>query len=355
MIVDFLNSRKEELFKQINQDSRIIIWGAGQLTPLAINLLDNTDNVSVVDINPCKQNNMVFSDKVYEVKGPDRIKWDEYNENDILIICTLYRAQVCESLETLKFMGKVFWVYALDNPYLYSSKDNELFKQKLDWLKSIMCDDESIRTLDGIYNNRISDEPYYGNVMSKEKQYWCGILPVRDNAIYIDGGVFDGADIDSFLKYQNGNFDKIIGFEMCDENYKNSVLKYQDDRIEVLNCGLWNEKKQFRYNNVNSASVIDDNGEFEAKFDAIDNVIEPGTKITLIKMDIEGSEVAALNGAKRTITECKPDLAICLYHNANDIWEIPELIHSMCPGYKYYVRHYMEDYTETVLYAVYNE
>lgn len=40
-----------------------------------------------------------------------------------------------------------------------------------------------------------------------------------------------------------------------------------------------------------------------------------------IKMDIEGSEMAALMGAKETIKRHKPYLAICVYHRKNDLTE----------------------------------
>lgn len=41
-------------------------------------------------------------------------------------------------------------------------------------------------------------------------------------------------------------------------------------------------------------------------------------KINFIKMDIEGAEVEALRGAERLIEKCRPKLAVCTYHNAED-------------------------------------
>ena len=75
--------------------------------------------------------------------------------------------------------------------------------------------------------------------------------------------------------------------------------------------------------------------------------------ITFIKMDIEGSEIPALRGAKEIIETQKPKLAICVYHKPEDIWEIPELILDYVPEYRLYLRHYSITYTETVLYAIY--
>ncbi len=45
-------------------------------------------------------------------------------------------------------------------------------------------------------------------------------------------------------------------------------------------------------------------------------------------------------------------VATTLYHKAEDIWELPTMILSLCPDYKLYLRHYSFTAAETVLYAV---
>ena len=74
--------------------------------------------------------------------------------------------------------------------------------------------------------------------------------------------------------------------------------------------------------------------------------------ITFIKMDIEGAEYKALQGAEQIIRENKPNLAICLYHKPEDVFEIPQLILNYRPDYRFLVRHYWLREYETVLYAV---
>ncbi len=75
--------------------------------------------------------------------------------------------------------------------------------------------------------------------------------------------------------------------------------------------------------------------------------------VTFIKMDIEGSEVAALRGAEEILRTKKPQLAICVYHKTSDFWEIPSLIREGGLNYKLYLRHhYNRNCWGTVLYAV---
>lgn len=73
---------------------------------------------------------------------------------------------------------------------------------------------------------------------------------------------------------------------------------------------------------------------------SIDGYVPPEERITLIKMDIEGAEFAALKGAEKTIRKYRPRLAISIYHNPADYWRLCELIHQFCPEYKFAVRHH---------------
>ena len=71
-------------------------------------------------------------------------------------------------------------------------------------------------------------------------------------------------------------------------------------------------------------------------------------------MDIEGSEKFALEGSKRLI-ENNSVLAVSVYHLAEDIWKIPLIIMNLNPNYKFYkffLRHYSDINTETVLYCI---
>ena len=78
-------------------------------------------------------------------------------------------------------------------------------------------------------------------------------------------------------------------------------------------------------------------------------------QVTFIKMDIEGSELKALEGAEKTIKRHKPKLAICIYHKPMDVIEIPSYIMRLVPEYKFCIRQYTSRMWETVLYAIAEE
>lgn len=74
-------------------------------------------------------------------------------------------------------------------------------------------------------------------------------------------------------------------------------------------------------------------------------------RVDFIKMDIEGSELPALQGAEQVIRRWRPKLAISLYHRPNDFFTIPLWVDSLDCGYRFFLDHYSIHNEETVLYA----
>jgi len=88
-------------------------------------------------------------------------------------------------------------------------------------------------------------------------------------------------------------------------------------------------------------------------FITIDDYVDRhGIKVDYIKMDIEGGEIPALEGATRTIASQKPRLAISAYHKEDDLWEIRKRILSLNPSYKLHFGHHTPVQWESVIYAV---
>ena len=75
------------------------------------------------------------------------------------------------------------------------------------------------------------------------------------------------------------------------------------------------------------------------------------SQVDMIKMDIEGSEMAALEGASQIIREFKPRLAISAYHKPEDIWEIPYKLKEKNINYKIFFDHHSPIQWESVYYA----
>lgn len=76
------------------------------------------------------------------------------------------------------------------------------------------------------------------------------------------------------------------------------------------------------------------------------------TKVDFIKMDIEGEELNALEGAKETIKRFRPKLAISIYHSIDDFILIPNWIKELNLAYKLRLGHYTIHAEETIIFAI---
>ena len=183
---------------------------------------------------------------------------------------------------------------------------------------------------------------------------------------FIDGGVCDLGSSMLFLDWCHGNCDKIYAFEP-DERCRAICQKRMDsdeelaEKVKLIPKGIWSEPKMLVFNNsfLGCSSLKDAPENEESKSDSdvvripctsIDEELN-GEQATFIKFDIEGSELAGLKGARKTIEKYHPTLAIAVYHKPEDIVELPSYIKKIAPGYQFYLRSYNEDATETVLYA----
>ena len=75
-------------------------------------------------------------------------------------------------------------------------------------------------------------------------------------------------------------------------------------------------------------------------------------RVDFIKMDIEGFELDAIEGASDLIQAHRPRLAISGYHKPEDLWEIPQKLKSLNPGYEFMFGHHSPVHWESVFYAV---
>lgn len=171
---------------------------------------------------------------------------------------------------------------------------------------------------------------------------------------FVDAGGFDGLTSLRFAAWAK-TYRRIFVFEPEDSIRKVCEEKLQQlpsDKVTVYPLGTWKEDGELRFSKMSpGCSLVDDAGDIRIPVTSIDNACK-GEKVTFIKMDVEGSEKETLEGARQTIVQQHPKLAICLYHKPEDIVELPAYVLSLCPTYRLYLRHYSLLHHETVLYAV---
>lgn len=185
-----------------------------------------------------------------------------------------------------------------------------------------------------------------------------GICLPESNDIVISAGGFYGETAIWFAD-KIGPMGKVYSFEPSNENFiklkKNIKINNLEDLIIPVKLGLWHEDTTLFFNQDKECSHCTDNTGID-KIDVItiDSFVSINNlaRVDFIKMDIERAEINALKGAINTIKRFRPKLAICAYHLADDIINIPELILSFVPEYKIYFSQKKQDWVETVIFAI---
>lgn len=191
-------------------------------------------------------------------------------------------------------------------------------------------------------------------IIFKTQYFDQDIIKWENDTEVFDCGAFDGMTSVYFNQLCTAKNKKAYIFEPNLKQYgiikNNNLIKQLNDYV-IYNVGAWSEKTKLKFDCDGTSSSISSEGSMSINVDKLDNIIVD-TKVSYIKMDIEGAELEALKGAERLIKNFKPKLAICVYHKSEDIITIQTYIKSLVPEYKIYLRHYGIFDAETIIYAV---
>ncbi len=251
-------------------------------------------------------------------------------------------------------------VYFIDAPNQYGFFDHqyiqdnvESFEETFGWL----ADEKSKEIFTAFINAKISGDPSGLYKLTDFNQYFGEPTKLSDREYFVDCGGFDGDTVFSFVKNVNSTYGHIYTFEPDVANYEKLVTAVKSkglQNIDTINAGCWSSATTLRFSsNANMAVIV--SGEADADFSVPVTTIDETVgddPITFIKMDIEGAEYEALQGAARTITKNLPTLAICAYHKPDDLIVLPQYIKQLSSDYTLYLRHHQYMSWEMVLYAI---
>lgn len=220
-------------------------------------------------------------------------------------------------------------------------------------LYNTLEDKESKDTLEALTNFRLNRDikSLYSFRFRLHDQYFEPFIKLNTHPVFVDGGGFDGMTSVMFAKLYP-DFKSIYLFEPNGEAFRKAQANLSNlKNVQLFLNGLWDSTTTLKFDStLSSASKISAEGNLIINTTSIDEEIRD--KVDYIKLDIEGAEYRALEGAKNCIKKFKPDLAICVYHNQHDFIDIPRFILNIEPGYKVFLRHYTQGVFETVMYFV---
>lgn len=267
--------------------------------------------------------------------------------------------------DSIKEFPKILKILAKKNYlWLIENKTEFIDYRSIAKFRKLLKDEKSKLLLDKIVKFRETLDPKY-YIEPYDDEYFPSDVPIfnnLENINFIDCGAYTGDSVKKLLSTVK-KVDIVISFEPDINNLDslNSEIKiqknkYPDTKFIIFPSGVFSANKILCFSNEesSSSSCISNKTENFISVVSIDKTIK-NMNPNYIKMDIEGVEYEAILGAKETIKKYKPNLAICLYHKPEDLWELPLLINKIEPNYKMYLRVHEDLCLSTVLYCIYKK
>lgn len=229
----------------------------------------------------------------------------------------------------------------------------------------VLADGRSRDVLRAILMAMLTADTRHCEAVLEKDQYFC--LPHfsgSQSEIYVDAGAFVGDSVERFIWAQNGAFTKIYAFEPGPHQFlalraRTKRLKEEwalsTGSVELVNAALGEHDRKGHAGSIGpltSLTVREDagTGAHAITILSLDRFLD-SNRITFLKADVEGMEMALLRGARRTIEQHKPKIAICVYHYPADIPTIALHLRELVPDYNFSLRHHSPRMLETVLYC----
>ena len=263
---------------------------------------------------------------------------------DIRIVLS-FASQRPEVLEKIDALDARFDLVAPDVPVagggLFDLAFARAHEAELDRAAALMADTRSRQVLDAMICFKLTGKIAWLHAGEDEKaKAFIGILKPTKDEDFVDLGAYNGDTIRELIQH-GGALTSVTAFEPDRRNYRK--LKAFTDTlscpVRLEQAGAWREDCELTF-----AARAGRNSRLAARgvptqMRAVDSVLR-GARCTMLKLDVEGAEREALEGAAQTIARWMPRLNIACYHRNEDLFALPLQVHALCPDYALYLRHH---------------
>lgn len=330
----------------------VYIYGGVEISPIILwfwNL--GIDIKGILDYDPQKEGKMAL-DKV-PIIMPEKIV-DKFDPQKTFVIVNIesYHEILC-----------LFKKLGIEKFYVLSEKEKTEIKAKPHpWVDRGRIDyyREKITELDATYDSLY--DKHSKEIMLEFIRTYMQFSTYRLEQGTGDKKYFWGQNADGTKEelYQHREDEVWIN---CGSNNGDNIFWYFANGLTAEAVYAYEADKNMYLRLVNNISYLP--VDYRQKIHPINEFINSETdwgilqnKVTFINADIEGGELDLLKSLKNIIISARPVLAVCVYHKAADLVDIPDYIRSIVDDYCYVLRKYESSVenvrraAELVLYAI---
>lgn len=363
IIKSILNNLKESNYSLNNFPyDNVIIYGAGVTGKLVYKIF-NYLNINVLFFldRAAVKNQTLFDIPVYHYT--DKTINDTDKNKAVVITLDKFKYDIGDVAKELNSFGftNSFYDHNLmcqSNFYHFNTTYNldiDLKSEEERILKAFnLFEDKHSKEVFISFLEAYATSNFDDTVMSKGTLIDTDVKLNKGYSKYIDCGAYTGDTFSELIKFTKpeiyvGIEPMIETFELLSKTIDNNPNSF--DKAYLFPCGVADVNTYASFDaDLNGGSGLSKSGKSMVIISKIDSLLK-NISPTVIKMDIEGAEISALNGAKETILKDQPDLSICVYHRLSDLWNIPLLIKSFNKDYRLSLRCYGIATLETILFA----
>lgn len=234
------------------------------------------------------------------------------------------------------------------------AEDFERHRARYEWVLGLLADEPSRQAFRQLVSFRYKAdvELMRGFTFREPEQYFEPFLNFQATGeVFYDVGCYDGYTTKEFIRHCPG-YKAVHAFEPEAVNVQACQHNLGDlPRVHLHPFGLSDASAELQMSSAGSGSSVCTSGTQSIRVEPLDAL--DLTPPTFLKMDIEGAEMLAIEGARQTISAHRPCLALAVYHQSLStapFWQIPERVLAIHPGYEIRLRHYTESIYETVMF-----
>jgi FkbM family methyltransferase len=156
-------------------------------------------------------------------------------------------------------------------------------------------------------------------------------IAMSNSDIVIDCGAAEGL----FTFIVSATARKVFAIEPVPIFVRALEQNFRDvSNVTIYPCAVAHRVTTSAMSNDEILSRLSPAGALEVQVTTIDHLF-PNDNISLLKADLEGFEFPMLLGAEKTISRCRPKLALTVYHPQNNVLEIMDFLLALHPDYKF--------------------
>jgi FkbM family methyltransferase len=213
-------------------------------------------------------------------------------------------------------------------------------------------DEHSRQTYASLIRGRLEGDSGYFSV-APYREYAHPVVRAVPGDVVIDAGAFTGDSAIRFAWCLRGR-GTIFSLEPDRKNFER-LSRRRIPGLLPVNLGVWHERAKLSFSaDATASSRIRSDGDVQIDVAPIDELVQEYAlrRVDLIKLDVEGVEHEALEGARKSLQRYRPKLQISIYHKKDDLFELPWRLMQELPDYRWYVGHHGPWHSESDLYGM---